>query len=97
MLKLLFDELNQKGQFLNTAQQTYQQAFAEVEAALMKPLEEKFMNAVKEVALEKGMHYILDISQGVVLYQDEKDDVSKDVRKKLGISETAKLPEGNGQ
>lgn len=96
MLKILQDEILAKQDYLGKAQQVYQDELVEKQTKLLTPLNEKIMKAIKEVATEKGLNYIFDISKGAVLFWDEKDDVSKEVRKKLGISETATLPNNTG-
>lgn len=96
MLQLTQDEIIAKEQHLTKMQTSYQEIAAEEQQRLLQPLNDKILKAIKDVAAERSMNYIFDISKGAVLYWDEKDDVSKDVRKKLGISETATLP-NNGQ
>jgi outer membrane protein len=95
LLELTQNEILAKQEYLSKAQTVYQEELVEKQNKLLTPLNEKIMKAIKEVALDKGLNYVIDISKGAVLYWDEKDDVNKDVRKKLGISETATLP-GNG-
>lgn len=97
LLELTQNEIMAKQEYLGKAQTVYQEELGEKQNKLLTPLNEKIMKAIKEVALEKGMNYIFDISKGAVLYWDEKDDVNKDVRKKLGISETATLPANGGK
>jgi len=92
LLELTQNEIMVKQEYLSKAQQVYQDELVEKQNKLLTPLNEKIMKAIKDVAAEKGLNYIFDISKGAVLYWDEKDDVNKDVRKKLGISETATLP-----
>lgn len=54
---------------------------------LMKPIEEKLLGAIKKAAKAKGLAYVLDSSQQVLLYIDETNsiDLSSDVKKELGI------------
>jgi len=95
MRQLCEEELQKKQEYLYKAQEIYKQELVEKQTKLMAPLNEKLLKAIKDVAIEKGLNYIFDISLGAVLYWDEKDDVGKDVRKKLGIAEDAKLPDMN--
>jgi outer membrane protein len=97
LLELTQNEILAKQEYLGKAQTVYQEELGEKQNKLLTPLNEKIMKAIKEVASEKGLNYIFDISKGAVLYWDEKDDVNKDVRKKLGISETATLPANGGK
>lgn len=92
MKDLCQEEIAKKQEYLYKAQEVYKQELVEKQSKLMAPLNEKILRSVKEVAIEKGLNYIFDISLGAVLYWDEKDDVNKDVRKKLGIAENATLP-----
>lgn len=94
MLQLTQEEIVAKQEYLSKAQTVYQEALVDEQNKLIGPLNEKIMKSIKEVATEKGLNYVIDISKGAVLHWDEKDDVNKDVRKKLGISETATLPNG---
>jgi outer membrane protein len=54
---------------------------------LMKPIEEKLIGAINKVAKAKGLAYVLDSSQQVLLYIDTTNgvDLSADVKKELGI------------
>ncbi len=94
LLQLTQDEILAKQEYLSKAQTVYQEAIVDEQNKLITPLNDKILKAIKEVATEKSLNYIFDISKGAVLHWDEKDDVSKDVRKKLGISESATLNTG---
>ncbi len=91
MKDLCNEELVKKQEYLYKAQEVYKQEAIEKQNKMMAPLNEKIIKAIKEVALEKGLNYIFDISMGAVLYWEEKDNVNKEVRKKLGIAEDATL------
>jgi Skp family chaperone for outer membrane proteins len=53
----------------------------------LKPINEKYLKAVKEVAIANGYAYVLDIVQGSVAYYTEgQNDVTDLVMKKLGIT-----------
>jgi len=63
----------------------------------LKPINEKYLKAVKEVALANGYSYVLDIVQGSVAYFTEgQNDVTDLVMKKLGITAVAPSPATNG-
>lgn len=51
--------------------------------ALLQPIYEKVNKAIADVAKENGFQFIFD--QGVLLYADESQDVSRLVKAKLGI------------
>jgi outer membrane protein len=53
----------------------------------LKPINDKYLKAVKEVAQGNGYTYIIDIVQGSVAYYPEgQNDVTDLVMKKLGIT-----------
>jgi len=53
----------------------------------LKPINDKYLKAVKDVAVTNGYTYILDIVQGSVAYYPEgQNDVTDLVMKKLGIT-----------
>ncbi len=53
----------------------------------LKPINDKYLKAVKDVAVVNGYSYILDIVQGGVAYFTEgQNDVTDLVMKKLGIT-----------
>ena len=56
----------------------------------LKPINDKYLKAVKEVAVANGYSYILDIVQGGVAYYPEgQNDVTDLVMKKLGVTAAA--------
>jgi outer membrane protein len=54
----------------------------------LKPIQDKFNKAVKEIATSSGYSYILDIST-VVYYTEGQNDVTDLVLKKLGLTAPA--------
>jgi len=61
---------------------------------LMKPLNDKYLKGVKEVAKENGYTYILDIAAGGVVYFPETgSDVTPLVKTKIGA--TLPVPSAN--
>jgi len=63
-----------------------QQKIYEKSEELLKPIQDKVNQAIKDVASENGFLYIFDSSQGLVLYADPTADASKLVKAKLGIT-----------
>jgi outer membrane protein len=56
----------------------------------MKPINDKYLKAVKEVATANGYSYIIDVVSGAVAYFPEgTNDVTDLVMKKLGVSASA--------
>jgi outer membrane protein len=60
-------------------------AFQKKRAELFKPIQEKAVKAIEEVAKENGYNYIFDSALGMFLYKSESDNVMALVKKKLGI------------
>ena len=61
----------------------------------LKPVNDKYLKAVKEVAQAQGYSYIIDVVSGAVAYFPEgTDDVTDAVLKKLGV--TAVVPAAGG-
>jgi outer membrane protein len=93
LIQLTQQELQGQYENIQRKQQAYEQEVSEKQNLLIKPLNDKILKAIKDVCTEKGLNYVFDISKGALVYWDEKDDVNKEVRKKLGIAEDAKLPQ----
>ena len=66
-------------------QQQAQQDLQVYESELTKPVLEKARNAVSAVAKEQSFTYILNTSQGLVVYFDSGEDIMPLVKAKLGI------------
>ena len=66
-------------------QQTAQEDLQDKEGELTAPLIEKARNAVKEVAKENGYNFILNSTEGLVLYTESADDIMSMVKKKLSL------------
>lgn len=63
----------------------------------LKPINDKYLKAVKEVAIANGYSYVLDIVQGGVAYYPEgQNDVTDLVMKKLGVVAAPATPATNG-
>jgi outer membrane protein len=80
--------LKEEEQALVAFEQESQQKLMAKSEELLQPMQDKVNNAIKMVAQENGYAYILDISQGSVLYADPTTDVSALVKAKLGITTT---------
>jgi len=58
---------------------------------LFQPIRAKLSNAIKEVAIEKGIELVLDSRyDAIVLYARPGSDITADVKKKLGIQTTGR-------
>lgn len=62
----------------------------------LKPINDKYLKAVKEVAAANGYSYILDVVSGALAYFPEgTNDVTDLVLKKLGITAVPQTPANN--
>jgi outer membrane protein len=53
---------------------------------LVKPIQDKVYNAIQKIAVNRGVDFILDKSEGItVIFADPKLDRSEDVLKELGV------------
>ena len=66
-------------------QQKASQDFEKKRGELYDPILKKAEEAVKAVAKEKGLAYVIDISQQSVIYSDGGVNILGDVKAKLGI------------
>ncbi|MBW6489976.1 MAG: OmpH family outer membrane protein [Lentimicrobium sp.] len=66
-------------------QQTAQEDLQDKEVELTSPIIEKARNAVKDVAKENGYSFVLNSTEGLVLYFEAADDLMPLVKKKLAL------------
>ena len=78
-------EISQLEERIQRFQQEAQGDVQRKEQQLLEPILKKLDKAVKDLAQEKGYHYILDSSGGSVLYATEGENITADVKKKLGL------------
>lgn len=77
-------EMQDMGARIQQYQQNADKELQQKELDLMKPLFEKAQAAIKKVAKEKGVNYVLDAtSPGVVLFAEGGVDLMADVKKEL--------------
>lgn len=79
--------LKQEEAKLGEFEQSSQQKIREKSEELLKPIQDKVNNAIKDVASENGFLYIFDSGMGLVLYADPSSDATKLVKTKLGIAQ----------
>lgn len=79
------EEILEMEQRLQKTQQAFEEELLEKQQKLLAPLISKVEAAINEVAKEKGLSYVFDTSKGALLYADQQDDISKDVKEKLKI------------
>ncbi len=76
-------ELQTDQQKLYTNQGKYKQQLLEKEQELTAPIYEKIKSAIKSVAQENGYSYVMETS--MMLFSVEADDITSQVKSKLGI------------
>lgn len=76
------NDLNQRIQAFQTQAQTSLQKYGD---SIQQPVIAKAKAAISAVAKENGYKYVLDTSQGIVLYYEQGDDIFALVSKKLGL------------
>jgi outer membrane protein len=79
------NELNDKQNRLTEFERNANQEIAKVEQDLFKPISDKALKAIEDVAKEKGYQYIFDKARGGLLYAGATDDVLPLVKAKLGL------------
>ncbi|HRG37389.1 MAG TPA: OmpH family outer membrane protein [Bacteroidia bacterium] len=79
-------ELEDLNRRIQEFQQQAQQEFQKKTGEFSKPVYDKAKKAIAEVAKENGYKYVLDISSGVVIYNERTDDIIASVIKKLGFT-----------
>src|SRR5690606_1223114 len=74
---------------IQDVQRVAQEDISKKQQELYAPIEQKVMNAINSVAKEIGYAYVLDISTGNVPYFGGGDDLTAEIKSKLGISANA--------
>lgn len=99
MLQLRQREIADKQQRIQEYVKIAQEELLQAEQDLMVPLQQKVLDAIKEVSTEGEFSYVLDLSSGAVIFFEGGIDISPMVKEKLGIDPNKKLPgaEGAGQ
>lgn len=86
--KEIMDLETRIGEFQEQGQQDIQRKKEE----LYSPILKKAQEAINAIAKEGNYHYIFDTSLGSILYAMDGNDISGQVKKKLGISATSETP-----
>lgn len=68
-------------------QRAAQEELQKKENEALAPIFEKVANAIRDVANEKGIVYVFDISMGNPIIYEKGMDITKDVLAKLGVTE----------
>jgi outer membrane protein len=90
VLELKMQELKDLEKRLGDFEQKAQADLSKFAEESMKPLNEKYVKGVKEVAKEQGFTYVLDIAQGGVIFFPETGgyDITSLVKTKIGATLT---------
>ncbi len=88
-LQTLGQELQNIEQRIQEVQRVAQEELGKKQQELLAPIQTKVMNAINAVAKEKGYAYVLDTSNGSVIYFQGGEDISAEVKSKLGIPANA--------
>lgn len=89
-LQAMGTEIQEMEQRMQEVEQRAQQEVGQKREEIFQPVFAKAESAIQSVAKEKGFAYVLDIAQQSVLYFDGGEDISADVKTKLGIDPNAK-------
>jgi outer membrane protein len=82
-------ELQEMQQRIQQFQSTAEQDIQKKRVDIFKPVLDKANKAIAEVAKENGYTYILDLTQGSVIYHSEtSSDILPMVKLKLGLNKT---------
>lgn len=82
-------ELQDLQQRIQDFQVSAQQDLQKKNEELARPVYDKAKKAIDQVAKENGYKYVLDTSQGMVLYSEPADDILALVKKKLNLTGAA--------
>lgn len=85
-LQTLDQELQEIQRRLQEVQQLAEQELSEKQQELFAPIHQKVTAAIQNVAREQGYAYLFDISSTNIPFFEGGDDLSADVRTKLGIA-----------
>jgi outer membrane protein len=86
ILKTKEEELQSLQQRSQTFQQQAEQTIAARREELFKPIQDKALKAVSDVAAENGFTYIFDMAGGVIVFAaPESQDILPLVKAKLGL------------
>ncbi|TJY63470.1 OmpH family outer membrane protein [Sphingobacterium alkalisoli] len=84
-LQTLGEEMRQIEGRIQEIQKVSQEELGKKEQELFAPIQQKVMTAINAVAQEKGYAYVLDLAAGSVIYFQGGEDISADVKAKLGV------------
>lgn len=87
ILETLMQELQQQQQRIGEFEEKVNGELQKAQQDKLKPINDKYLKAVKDVATANGYAYILDVVSGALAYFPEgTNDVTDLVMKKLGVT-----------
>lgn len=89
-LQALQGDIQEMEERMQQIQQRAEQEVGQKREEVFQPVFEKAETAIQAVAKEKGYAYVFDISQPATIYFDGGEDISAEVKTKLGIDPNAK-------
>ena len=96
VLDLKVQEIKDLEKRISDFEQKAQQDLQKYAEELMKPLQDKYLKGVKEIAKEQGYSYIFDLAAGGVVYSPETGyDITQAVKTKIGA--TLPVPDPNSK
>ena len=84
-LQTIGQEFQQMQARVQEVQKVAQEEVGKKQQELMAPIQTKLMNAINAVAKEKGFAYVFDIGSGAAVYYQGGEDLTADVKAKLGV------------
>ena len=84
-LQVLGTEIQDIESRINEVQRASQEELSKKEQELFEPIQKKVTEAINSVASEKGYTYVFDVSNGSIPYFQGGDDLTADVKTKLGV------------
>jgi outer membrane protein len=86
ILKTKEDELQSLQQRIESFQQSAEQSLSDKRTQLFKPIQDKAIKAVSDVAAENGFTYIFDMAGGTIVFASpDSQDILPLVKAKLGL------------
>jgi outer membrane protein len=97
IVETLVQDLQQTQQRIQDFESKVNDDLQKLQQEKLKPVNDKYIKVVKEVAAANSYAYVLDIASGGVAYYTEgQNDITDLVMKKLGITAAPQTPVNNG-
>lgn len=97
IVETLVQDLQQTQQRIQDFESKINDELQKMQQEKLKPVNDKYIKVVKEVAVANSFAYVLDIASGGVAYYPEgQNDITDLVMKKLGITAAPQAPANTG-